>query len=163
VADAAKSQETVGKAPEIPRGTPEDDDLETEVTVKMHVEGGYHALHMFMLNLGHDLGDLADVVVVDEGESPDHLPIPFLFDLDEGVPNEIPDAFRPVGDSPAPAVGVEPFEERLRDGNSETYEALHIMPSGADPRRWASSGQGTATSRKRGDLIQTGPKDMFSV
>ncbi len=89
VCNAARSQETIRNALQLVASAPHDDDLEAAVLVEVNVERRSYALAQLVLKLGQLLGQLADVVIVNEREGGDGGSTPGYLRADDLGSNEV--------------------------------------------------------------------------
>jgi hypothetical protein len=68
VRHAARREQSVGDALQFVASTPQDDDLEAAPVVEVNVEGRAHLIPQLVLELGEPLGELPDMVIVNEGQ-----------------------------------------------------------------------------------------------
>jgi hypothetical protein len=71
--DAPRCEELVGHALKLVAAPVHDDDFEASVGVEVHVESGAHPISELVLKLRELFGELAHVMVVDEGERGDGM------------------------------------------------------------------------------------------
>ena len=74
----------------------DDDDLHTEVVVQMDVQARNNGLPHLVLDVSQRIGQLPDVMVVDEGDRTDSFLIGLPFALNKVVPYKVPERLGPV-------------------------------------------------------------------
>lgn len=84
-----RRQDLIGGRLELVRATAEDDDLEAEIVVEVHVKRRPDLFPEIVLNLGQLLGELAHVVIVDERERRDAAGLRLRLRARDLAPNEI--------------------------------------------------------------------------
>jgi hypothetical protein len=96
------------------------------VMVQMHVHAGYHQMLIIVLNTGELVCEGADVVVIDDRDSPDRFFIRVPLLPNQIVPNQIPDGFGAVAVALLGYQPVEVIEQMVVQGNTEPDKLLHV-------------------------------------
>lgn len=125
--DAASGEELAPCPFELVGGPAHDDDLEAVVVVEVNVESGVHFVAERVLEVGEALGQVADVVVVDERERSDRVATGANFGASNFGANEVT---KKLGSRPASFLDelVEILEERPFHGDAESNElVLHDL------------------------------------
>jgi hypothetical protein len=126
VLNPSHSQNPIGETAEFSPGTTEGNYFQTEMGIEVNVEGGDDAGHVPMLVFSQQVGDLPDVVVVNQSEGTHHfLPLGHLL-LDESVPDKVTDRLRSIRNPFSPANPVKPGQESPGDRNSEADQRFHF-------------------------------------
>jgi hypothetical protein len=124
---AARREKAIGDRSQLVGPTAQDDHLEAEVVIEVHVERRAHALSEIMLNVGQLLTEIADVVVVDERERRDGRDTTPDIALAHVGAHEIAQDLRacdaPRGDKP-----IEVAKKRLLHGDAEANERIFHPP-----------------------------------
>lgn len=124
----------------------EDDDLEAVVVIEVDVERGAHLLAERVLELGEALGEIADVMVVDDGERGDGIDRVTHLRLAHLAANEVSEQ---LGARPSPLLdqGVEREEKRRVHRDAEADQILfhhqasyRLSANAIHPRRRCVSG-----------------------
>jgi hypothetical protein len=127
---AARCEQLVRHALKLVASTAHHDDLHAAVLVEVHVKGRTHLIPQLVLELGELLGEIAHVMVVDEGQGGDGRATARNLDADDLGSHEIPQDLRsrhaPVGHD-----DVEVIEQRLLHGHAEADERITHAGNGS--------------------------------
>jgi hypothetical protein len=98
VTDALEADQAVGNLLNVGAAAVQDNDLHAVVMVQVDMEGGDDLLVVLVLEVVESVGQLADVVVVNQGQSADHLGLGRGDVLaNQAIADQVAEGFRPVG------------------------------------------------------------------
>jgi hypothetical protein len=121
--DAAGCEELVGHALKLVAAPVHDDDFEASMRVEVHVERGAHPISELVLKLRELFGELAHVMVVDEGERGYGVRAARHLRPNDLAPDEVPQELGP-GDPAVCHDDVEVVEQILFHRDAKAYERV---------------------------------------
>ncbi len=75
VVNAARAEDPIGRGLQVIGVAAQDDDLEAQLVIQVHVHRRADLVAEVVLHVGQGVGQIADVVVIDEGERADRLDV----------------------------------------------------------------------------------------
>ena len=120
---------------DLPRGAPKHDHLHAVVVVEVHVQGGDDVFAEVVLHLREALGELAHVVVVDEGEGGHGGAVGLEVGLDERAAHEVAQGLGARGVAPARDERVEAVQQVVVHRDAEANELGSHVARESTPRR----------------------------
>jgi len=126
VLHALHPDQAVGDRLDVPGLTAHDQDFKAIVLIEMNVIGADNCIVVVVLQMVEPVAQLPGLMAVYKGYRADHLPVALVRQfLDQGIPDQVPYRFRPVGETLTLNLAVESSQQLIFNCDTESHKLTH--------------------------------------